>query len=98
MYIVLYVYVGHSMTLVIMPVHRPPTNVMANPRQKVLHCLVASRTLPAEGKKASLQVFVFTSHTLLWILLVVVHVYAVWDFIHNSHCGIMSCGILACGI
>ena len=29
-------------------------------------------------------------------------VYAVWDFVHNSHsnshCGIMSCGILACGI
>ena len=21
-----------------------------------------------------------------------------WDFVHNSHCGIMSCGILACGI
>ena len=68
MSIVLHVYVGHSMTLVIMPVHRPQMNVVANPRQKVLHCLVASRTLPAEGKKASLQVSVFTSHTLLWRL------------------------------
>ena len=33
-----------------------------------------------------------------YFLLVVVHVYAVWDFVHNSDCGIMSCGILACGI
>ena len=81
---VLHVYVGHSMILVIMPVHRPPTNVVANPRQKVLHCLVASRTLPAEGKKARLQVSVFMSHTLLWRLA---------DQVLCDEC--MQCGILS---